>query len=223
MPERGRPGSEQMIQQRISTSAGLALASAFFLLTACQPQTAPVETPPAAPAETVTAASTAGCATTVERPWGPVGPSDGPSYRVKAWTAGSTCETAVVTLAVYARDGYPIYAWAGATQYLFMLNDAKTPEDMQTGLNEWIGPDNVPPDLTGALPPWEQTEGQAQQAEFPFMPNMEKDAYEDIRKQNLNMLCYPQGMESQLCLALHQGADGAPAMIEELGLQRFPG
>lgn len=217
-------GANKMIHQKMSTSAGLALASAFFLLTACQPQTPPVETPAAAPVETAVApASTDGCAAKVERPWGPVGPSDGPSYRVKAWTSGTTCEAAVVTLAVYARDGFPIYAWAGATQFLFLLNDAKTPEDMQTGLDEWIGPANMPPDLTGTLPPWEQTDSQPKQAEFPFMPNMEKDAYEDIRKQNLNMLCYPQGMESQLCLALHPGADGAPAMIEELGLQRFPG
>ncbi|RYZ14723.1 MAG: hypothetical protein EON61_02555, partial [Alphaproteobacteria bacterium] len=108
-----------MIHQKMSTSAGLALASAFFMLTACQPQTLPVEAPVAAPAETAVApATTAGCAAKIERPWGPVGPSDGPSYRVKAWTSGTTCEAAVVTLAVYARDGFPIYAWAGATQFL---------------------------------------------------------------------------------------------------------
>ncbi len=213
-----------MAQQRMSTSAGLAIASAYFLLTACQPQATPVEAPPAAPTETAAApASADGCATKIERPWGPVGPSDGPSYRVKAWTSGTICEAAVVTLAIYARDGFPIYAWAGATQYLFLLNDAKTPEAMQEGLGEWIGPDNLPPELTGTLPPWEQTDGQAQQAEFPFMPNMEKAAYEDLRKQNLNMLCYPQGMESQLCLALHRDANGGPPMIEEIGIQRFPG
>jgi hypothetical protein len=95
---------------------------------------------------------------------------------------------------------------------------------MTTALQEWIGPDNLPPDLTGALPPWEETEGQPKRAEFPFMPadGMDKATYEDLRKQNLHMLCYPQGMESQLCLALHRG-DGAPAMVEEIGLQLFPG
>lgn len=206
-----------MSQQKISTSAGLALASAFFLLTACQPQTqatAPVPETETAPATPV---ATNGCAARVERPWGARG------YRVKAWTSGDTCEAAVVTLAAYGSDGMPIYGWAGATQFLFLLNDKMTPEEMQAGLDEWIGPSNLPPDLTGALPAWEDTDGQPKQAEFPFMPNMEKDAYEALRKENLNMLCYPQGIESQLCLALHPSVDGAPAMVEEIGLQRFPG
>ena len=206
--------------------ARLALIASLLALAACQPpaKTEAPATRPTPPAETAdaTPVSTETCATTTERLWGPIGPSDHPSYRVKAWTSGATCETAVVTVAIYARDGYPIYAWAGATQYLFLLNDAKDAGAMQTGLNEWIGPDNLPPDLTGTLPPWEETEGQPKRAEFPFMPNMEKDAYEDLRKQNLHMLCYPQGMESQLCLALHQ-MDGAPPMIEEIGLQLFPG
>lgn len=205
-----------MIHQKTSTSAGLAIASALFL-TACQPQTPPVETP-AAPTETAAAPTTSdGCAAKVERPWG----ADG--YRVKAWTSGDTCESAVVTLAVYGVDKLPIYAWAGATQFLFSLSDAKSPELMQTGLNEWAGPDNLPPDLTGTLPPWEETDGQPKQSEFPFMPNMEKEAYEALRKDNINMLCYPQGMESLFCLALHPSEDGAPSMVEEIGLQRFPG
>ena len=217
-----------MIHQKTSTSAGLALASAFFMLTACQPAAAPAQTPAATtPSETAAdaPATTDGCAASVERAWGPIGPSDHPSYRVKAWTSGSVCEAAVVTLAIYARDGFPIYAWAGATQYLFALNAAKTPADMQTALNEWVGPDNLPPDLTGTLPPWEQTEGQPKRAEFPFMPaeGMDQATYEDLRKQNLHMLCYPQGMESQLCLALHRSDGNAPAMVEEIGLQLFPG
>ena len=210
-------GATKMIHQKTSTSAGLAIASAFFMLTACQPQTPPAETP-AAPVETATAPVSAdGCAAKVERPWGTGG------YRVKAWTSGETCEAAVVTLAAYGSDGLPVYGWAGATQFLFLLNDANTPEEMQTGLNEWVGSDNLPRNLTGTLPAWEETDGQPKQTEFPFMPNMEKDAYDALRKDNLNMLCYPQGMESQLCLALHPSVGGAPAMVEEIGLQRFPG
>ena len=213
-----------MVHQKTSTSAGLAIASAFFMLTACQPPAPPAETPAPAAESAAAPADADGCATNVERLWGPIGPSDHPSYRVKAWTSGPGCDAAVVTLAIYARDGYPIYAWAGATQYLFVLNAAKTPADMQTALNEWIGPDNLPPDMTGTLPPWEETEGQPKRAEFPFMPTegTTKETYEDLRRQNLHMLCYPQGMESQLCLALHP-ADGGPAMIEEIGLQLFPG
>jgi hypothetical protein len=206
----------------------IALAASLLALAACQPAAAP--TPDAAqpagaeaPATQQPETAAANCDLTVERAWGPIGPSDHPSYRVKVWTTGAVCEASVVTLAVFARDGFPIYTWAGAAQYLFALRDAKNPTEMATALNEWIGPDNQPPELTGTLPPWEETDGQAKQTEFPFMPNMEKEAYEELRKANHHMLCYPQGIESSLCLALWQGQDGAPPMIEEIGLWRFPG
>lgn len=207
----------------------LAIAASLLALTACQPAAAPEldGKPPesaaaGAPPSDEQAASDS-CALTVERAWGPIGPSDHPSYRVKVWTTGSICESSVVTLAIFARDGFPIYTWAGAAQYLFALRDAKTPAEMASALEEWVGPDNQPPELTGTLPPWEETDGQSKAAEFPFMPNMEKAEYDDLRKQNLHMLCYPQGIESSLCLVLWPGEDSAPAMIQEIGLWRFPG
>jgi hypothetical protein len=203
-----------------------ALAASLLALAACQPAAAPApETPPAgaaAPATQQPEAASANCDLTVERAWGPIGPSDHPSYRVKVWTTGSVCEASVVTLAVFARDGFPIYTWAGAAQYLFALRDAKNPAEMTTALNEWIGPENQPPQMTTSLPPWDETDGQSKQAEFPFMPNLDKDGYEELRKANRHMLCYPQGIESQLCLALWQGADSPPSM-EEIGIWRFPG
>ncbi len=208
----------------------IAIAASLFALAACQPATtpAPEAAPPAggaaagtpAPEQQATADD---CALQVERAWGPIGPSDHPSYRVKVWTTGSVCESSVVTLAIFARDGFPIYTWAGATQYLFALRDAKTPAEMTAAMQEWIGPDNQPPELTGTLPAWEETDGQPKAAEFPFMPNMEKAQYDDLRKANQHMLCFPQGIESSLCLTLWPGEDGAPAMIEEIGLWRFPG
>jgi len=207
----------------------LAIAASVFALGACQPAATPA--PETAPPADVAASNAPGpqqqaadgCAVTVDRAWGPIGPSDHPSYRVKVWTTGAVCESSVVTLAIFARDGFPIYTWAGAAQYLFALRDAKTPAEMTTAMEEWIGPDNQPPELTGTLPAWEETDGQAKQTEFPFMPNMERAEYDDLRKQNLHMLCYPQGIESSLCLALWPGEDGAPAMIQETGLWRFPG
>lgn len=207
----------------------LTIAASILALAACQPAatpapeaTRPAEGAAASAAPTQPAAADS-CALTVERAWGPNGPGEQPSYRVKVWTTGVVCESSVVTLAIFARDGFPIYTWAGAAQYLFALRDAKTPAEMTAALEEWIGPDNKPPELTGTLPAWEETEGQAKQTEFPFMPNMEKAEYDELRKENLHMLCYPQGIESSLCLALWPGEDGAPAMIQEIGLWRFPG
>lgn len=200
----------------------LALAASLVALAACQPSTPTEAAAPSAASETAQApaapSSANACEARTQKRWGPIGPSDQPSNRVEAWTSGATCETAVVTLAIYARDGFPIYAWAGATQYLFGLKDAKDPAAMQEALSEWIGPDNLPPDMTGTLPPWEETDGQPKRAEFPFMPSMEKEAYEELRKANLHMLCFPQGGESMQCLALYEGP-----MVEEIGLQLFPG
>ncbi len=208
----------------------LALAASFIALAACQPAAAPPAgdasasaTP--APLASLDQAPTNGCETRAQKQWGPIGPSDHPSYRVEAWTSGAVCESAVVTLAVYARDGFPIYAWAGAVQYLFALRDAKDPAAMQTALNEWAGPDNLPPELTGTLPPWEETDGRPKAAEFPFMPRegMGREEYDALRADNLHMLCFPQGIESLLCLALYPGSDGGQSMVDEIGLQRFPG
>lgn len=218
MPDSGERyrGASMMIHQKTSTSAGLAIASALFL-TACQPQT-PAASTPAAPAQTAEApASAEGCAATVEKAWGG---TDG--LVVKGWTSGATCKSAIVTLGIYGKDGLPIYAWASATQFIFGLQNASTADEMKAALQEWNGPDNLPPDMTGTLPPWNETSGQPDQAEFFFIPQegMEEVTYDDLRKQNLPMLCYPQGQESTLCLVAYPGA---PAMIEEIGIQTFPG
>lgn len=207
-----------MIHQKTSTSAGLAIASALFL-SACQPQTPPAATTPA-PETAAAPVATDGCAATVEKAWG--GADGKLGLVVKGWTSGTTCQSAIVTLGVYGEDGLPIYAWASATQYIFGLKDATNATDMKAALQEWNGPDNLPPELTGTLPPWNETSGQPDQAEFFFIPQqgMDQAAYEELRRQNLPMLCYPQGQESTLCLAAYPGA---PAMIDEIGIQTFPG
>ena len=212
-----------MVQHKTSTSAGLAIASALFL-TACQPQTPPAAS---APATETAATPTAidGCAATVEKAWG-AGSADGrPGLVVKGWTSGPTCKSAIVTLGVYDEGGLPIYAWASAAQFIFGLQNANTAEEMKAALNEWNGPDNLPPDTTGTLPPWNETSGQPDQAEFFFIPQdgMDKATYENLRKRNLPLLCYPQGRESTLCLAFYAGQPGQPGMIEEIGVQTFPG
>lgn len=203
----------------------LALAASLMALAACQPSAPPAD--PAKPAEPAAAApaeqaADSGCNVSSQIQWGPIGPTDHPAYRIEAWTRGGICEASVVTLAVFARDGFPIYTWAGQTQYLFGLRDAKDAAAMKTALDAWIfqGPDLETTATT--LPPWEETEGQPKRAEFPFMPaeGIDKAAYEQLQKDKLPTLCFPQGSESLQCLALRAGA---PATLEDIGLQLFPG
>ncbi len=201
----------------------LAATAAVLALAACQPSAPPADpAKPAEPAAAAEQAATTGCDVSAETQWGPIGPTDHPAYRVEAWTHGSICEVSVVTLAVFARDGYPIYTWTGQSQYLFGLKDAKDAAGMKTALSDWIAQGTELETTATTLPPWEQTEGQPKRAEFPFMPaeGIDKAAYEQLQKDNLPTLCFPQGSESLQCLALRSGA---PATLEDIGLQLFPG
>lgn len=204
----------------------LAAAGAMLALAACQPSAPPAE--PAKPAEPAAAApaqeaAAGGCNASAETQWGPIGPSDHPSYRIEAWTHGGICEASVVTLAVFARDGFPLYTWTSQVQYVFGLQDAKDAAAMKAALADWID-QGTELETTATLPPWEETEGQPKRAEFPFMPaeGMDKAAYEELKKDKLPTLCFPQGIESSQCLALRSDA-AAGTSLEEIGVQLFPG
>lgn len=197
----------------------ISLAASLAALAACQPSAAPDQQPGATPpAETATSdGPVTGCAATAQTMWGPIGPSDHPSYRIEAHASGGICEAAVVTLAIRARDGFPIYAWAGAAQYLFGLADQPDTAAMNKALAEWLDSGGI--ETTDGLPLWDQTEGQPNRAEFPFMPAewIDKQTWEAMRAEKLHTFCFPQGMESLNCLVLRDG------QVEEIGLQLFPG
>jgi hypothetical protein len=203
-------------------SLHLILAASALALAACQPkeQQAAGGAPPAAtPAD-----ASAGCNVHVEKDWinqeTPLR-----RYTSEASTMGPTCAQAVVTLAIRARDGTPVFSWSGLTSYLFGLNEAKDAIAMKGALNDWIDQGAGPGDTTDTLPEWETTEGQPKRAEFPFMPEgwFDKAAWDALRKEKLNMFCFPQGMESSNCAVLRPGADGQPETMESIGLQLFPG
>jgi hypothetical protein len=206
---------------RISDSAGLALATAFLLLTACQPPA--TDEKPAA--EVATAPVEAGgCNVHVEKAWieqeTPIR-----RYASEAAVMGPTCSQGVAVLVIRAREGTPIYTWSGLVDYLFGLRDAADPAAMKAALLEWIDRGNPAENTTATLPPWEETEGQPRRAEFPFMPaeGFDKAAWDQLRTDNLDMFCFPQGMESLNCAVLRPGTADQPAMMEEIGLQLFPG
>lgn len=81
---------------------------------------------------------------------------------------------------------------------------------LEQAIEGWITPDNWRVS-TAELPDYND------QAEFPFMPSLTAQEHEAARNAAYPMLCYVQGMESQLCLALVEGE------IVEMGVQLFPG
>ena len=195
------------------------LAGILFLalaVAACEPQDSkPGEAvaPPFATADT----KTAGCAVHVEKDWineeNPLR-----RYTSEAQTLGPICRQAVAVLIIRAREGSPIYTWSGEVKHLFGLTDAPDAAAMKSALEEWITQSGMLA-TTASLPAWEETEGQPQRAEFPFMPEswIDRETWDSLRAEELDVFCFPQGSESLRCADLRDGR------MEEIGLQLFPG
>jgi hypothetical protein len=205
-------------------TASSLLALGIATLSACQPPATETAKPGEAAPPAETAAAETGCNVHVEKAWidqeTPVR-----RYTSEASVIGPTCQQGVAVLVIRQREGTPIYTWSGLVDYLFGLRDAADPAAMKTALNDWINQGNPAENTTATLPPWEETEGQPKRAEFPFMPaeGIDKAAWDQLKKDNLDMFCFPQGMESNSCAVLRPGTDGAPTSMEEIGLQLFPG
>ncbi|MDP3738371.1 MAG: hypothetical protein Q8R02_13330 [Hyphomonadaceae bacterium] len=195
--------------------AGLLVLS----LAACQPKGLTlVEVPPTAGAGAEAAQLAAGgCDARVEKPW-VVGAA---THTVEASTTGPSCAQAVVTLAVRGADGTPELAWSSPTQDIFGLYDAADAEAMKTALADWIDQSHSMFATASALPAW--TDGKeapgAPNEEFPFHAEtwFDRQAWEQMRKDNAPVFAFPQGRESQAVFILRDGR------LEPIGVQQFPG
>lgn len=157
----------------------------------------------------------AGCEARAAQPW----QGAGATYSVEATTTGPDCERAVATLVIRDSSGTPVYSEAHMAEDIMMLAPARDTAAMQTALQEWVTFDNHTMATTSALPDWPNGATGPQSGEFPFYPEeaYDRDSYMRLRENNLPLLCYVQGMESQACLAL---ADGE---FSKVGVQTFPG
>ena len=152
-----------------------------------------------------------GCAALARAEW-PVGATP---LRVEARAFGDACDNATAVLVVSGEQG-PMYQAAFATPWVFGLAEAGTSEAMTAALSEWISQRGAR--STGELPRWFPG-GETPEAEFPFYPaeGLDQAGYEELRAANLPMLCFPQGLESALCVVARD------TVIEEIGYQTFPG
>lgn len=198
-------------------------AASLLVLAACQPpapEAAKAAEP--APAAEAPAQEASGCNVNVQKAW--IEEEGARRYLAEASVIGPSCEQGVAVLVIRQREGTPLFTWSGLTSDLFGLSTVKEPADMKTALLDWID-QGEKPETTATLPAWEETEGQSKRAEFPFMPadGIRKAEWDLLRKENLEMFCFPQGMESSQCLVLRRGEDDAGPSIDEIGLQLFPG
>jgi hypothetical protein len=171
--------------------AGLALVAA--LLTACSPpqqQQADSSTGDAPPP------ILAGCTAQASHDWSAVGSQ---YYLVEAEAHGDTCAEAVATIRIKSRDGsavlftrdYPIREVSLA----FNPNGDQT--SLRSDLEGWIV-NTADPATADTLPAWPN--GAARPPGFE--PAVPRNRYEGARGNQGPLFCYPDGGESNACIAM---------------------
>ena len=142
------------------------------------------------------------------------------AFGSEAYSNGTFCAGAVVTIVVRAPDGKVLWTEAMQAAHLMTFVDAKTPQKMQAALVDWLTQQQTFKS-TGDLPVWNKgAEAPQPLGEFPFYPaeGMEQQGYAQIRAQKQAIFCYVQGMESLACVAIAR--DGTATKV---GVQSFPG
>lgn len=164
-------------------------------LAACSPP-APAPAPPATTAE-IPAAGIAqpGCSTEASRDWSAAG---GQYFIVEADAYGDSCANATVTIRFRSRGGAILYERAYRLADIpLAFNPNADRATLRADLEAWIANTAGAP-TADWLPPW--TRG----AERPpgFQPATTRNFYEAARGAQGPLFCYPDGGESNACLAL---------------------
>lgn len=191
------------------------LMAAALALAACSPSGCSNNAKQDEPnTETAQADSANGCAATASAPW----VAGGETLTVEASTTGADCASAEARMTLRRADGGEMYGQAFPASQVMTLAGATSLEDMQRRLQEWVSPPGAAQDSTADLPEWAANADYPGNSEFPFRPyGLERADYAALRARDAPMFCFVQGMESQACFWLDQGA------LRRIGEQQFPG
>jgi hypothetical protein len=190
--------------------AALALALPMLALSACQPKAATTAANEAPPAVETAAA----CTAAAESEWS-VTPEASLAIRARAW--GPTCKQVVIALAIWGKDGPPVYSFISSMADIEGFDEVEDAAALTKALKDWA---DAQADTTGGLPEWKEGDPSPDpSSEFAFYPEegMDRAAYSAIRTAKLPMLCFVQGQESQQCVYLQDGG------VQSVGVQTFPG
>ena len=145
-------------------------------------------------------------------------------FTVEAHAFGPDCGKTIVVIALRDGAGNPLWVDARKSADVMLFIDAKNlqPSGMQQELKTWITREKNQT-RTSMLPEWPATatdNALPAKAEFQFhvADGLDRESYQKLRTQNLEMLCYVSGIESQRCIAVLPGGE-----MTELGYQSFPG
>lgn len=164
-------------------------------LMACSP---PASDTPATTAEVPVAGATTvtlGCDANASRDWSAVGSQ---YYVIEAEAHGATCGEAVATIRIKSTEGQVLFTHDYPTRDVSL---AFNPNSEQTGLRDEIEAWTQNVSETGSageLPAWP-----AGAARPPgFQPAVARNIYEQARGNQSALFCYPDGGESNACVAV---------------------
>jgi len=169
-------------------------AAGFFLLAiaACSP---PQSTSEGATAELPPAAARAGCFAEFSQDWSAVGSQ---YYVIETEAEGPTCAEATATMRITSRDGVTLFERAYRTAHVplaFSPNSNQT--QLRAELEQWAQNTAEPP-TADTLPAWPA----GAQRPPNFQPAAPRTQYEAARGAQGPLFCYPDGAESNACVAL---------------------
>jgi hypothetical protein len=166
---------------------------AVLALAACSPPEPQKED--GATAELPPAVARAGCFAEFSRDWSAVGSQ---YYVIEAEAEGPTCAEATATMRITSRDGAVLFEHEYRTADVPL---AFSPNSNQTGLREELegwSSNTADPQTADTLPAWP---GGAQRPPH-FQPEVTRAQYEAARGAQGPLFCYPDGGESNACVAL---------------------
>lgn len=171
-----------------------ALVALVIGLAACAPE-APPENAGQTPAEQTPPTQLVGCQAETSRDWSAVGSQ---YYVVEARARGETCRDATATIRILSRDGAVLFTRDYPTaQVPLAFSPASDQTTLRTELEAWTE-NTSSTQRTDELPAWPA------RADRPphFQPAVTRNQYENARGAQGAMFCYPDGGESNACVAL---------------------
>lgn len=173
-----------------------ALGFAALALAACSPPAQDTQTEDVA-SSTPVGAAPAGCFAEASRDWSAVG---GQYYVIEAEATGATCREATATLRITTSDGTVLFERAYPTAQVSLAFAPNADQStLRSELEAWTQNTAETP-TADWLPAWPS--GAPKPPYFQPAEGVTRNVYEGARGNQGPVFCYPDGGESNACVAL---------------------
>lgn len=174
------------------------LAFAALALAACSPQPADEANVEDVASTAPIGAEAAGCFAESSRDWSAVGSQ---YYVVEAEARGATCREAVATVRISSQQGAKLFEQSYPTaQVTLAFNPNGDQTTLRNELEEWVV-NTADPATADTLPAWPS--GASKPPGFQPAAGVTRNTYEGARGAQGPLFCYPDGGESNACVAMN--------------------